>query len=72
MNWTHDLPTQDGWHWYRQVVGSIPHDEPINIITMRDEQEPSTYWDGRWRLVSTLPRSERYFWSSAPIPTPST
>jgi hypothetical protein len=82
VKWTTSLPTRTGWYWLRHVVGSIPYDEPVHCVLMRQavkrrgkwvynyDGRPSVYWNGRWRDLSAVPTGIRWFWSDRPIRLP--
>ena len=81
--WTTKLPDRDGWYWLRHVIGSIPSDEPLHVITMRRtvkrrgkfvyryDTRPSVYWRGKWRCITEVPTGYRWMWSSHPIRLPN-
>lgn len=82
--WTQRKPTENGWWWFRHIVGAIPTDEPLHVMRMHgpakvvngEWQETwndylSVYYDGQWRNLDDFPTGPRYLWSNASIAKPN-
>lgn len=68
MTWTDEMPTRDGWYWWRPA-----DDEPAEVVQVREwrdrdgNAEMMVLVDSEWRSAPT-----HYEWSNAPIPEPAT